>query len=541
MRSPQWRAMRLVSSTVTALLVVAAMSASAFAAEPSPTPVPNPGPSGTPAPGPSYSPPPIPKPPETRPPASAILGSAATDRLLARAEGAAFSSSFEAGDPQPTWTDTPEVGPDGRPKSANITGALPGGIPGSLADKVVEIAASGENTGRRRGQGEPQRRRRQHQVAGVQRARLGAVQARPQPVAVVHYALTSANDAPGRDPRDWTLQGSRGRPDLDHAGHPDRPERSRRGSRPRSTGSPTRSRTRTTGLTSPATAATASSSSPSGNCPAVTTGRPPPSDMRSQVGTGPDQRLRCPRPRAGFTGLKALQYAGRHDRRGGRLLVQQGVRGEHPGRPPTTELSYVVFPEFTAATCGYPSTLRRGRPGVRRRHLPERTRRHDQHGAVLSPRGQGESKTLYADQWNYKQVDRSARSPAARRSSASSSRYDNPVRPGRLPRLARRHPDHRCPRRRRTANGPRGAKPSDYAVTTRGTHSTGGFSRGNNFPATAVPHGFNFWTPMTNAGSTSWLYEYHREQQRDEPAARCRRSRPATSRARGWATGRPSR
>ena len=28
---------------------------------------------------------------------------------------------------------------------------------------------------------------------------------------------------------------------------------------------------------------------------------------------------------------------------------------------------------------------------------------------------------------------------------------------------------------------------SDYALTTRGTNSSGGFSRGNNFPATAVP------------------------------------------------------
>jgi glucose/arabinose dehydrogenase/type 1 glutamine amidotransferase len=29
-----------------------------------------------------------------------------------------------------------------------------------------------------------------------------------KPVAVAHYALTSANDFPGRDPKDWTLQGS---------------------------------------------------------------------------------------------------------------------------------------------------------------------------------------------------------------------------------------------------------------------------------------------------------------------------------------------
>jgi hypothetical protein len=29
-----------------------------------------------------------------------------------------------------------------------------------------------------------------------------------EPTVVSQYALASANDAPGRDPRDWTLQGS---------------------------------------------------------------------------------------------------------------------------------------------------------------------------------------------------------------------------------------------------------------------------------------------------------------------------------------------
>lgn len=56
---------------------------------------------------------------------------------------------------------------------------------------------------------------------------------------------------------------------------------------------------------------------------------------------------------------------------------------------------------------------------------------------------------------------------------------------------------------------------SDYASTVRGTNSSGGFSRGNNFPATAVPHGFNFWTPVTNAGSTSWIYDYARGNNED--------------------------
>src|SRR5690606_26085208 len=42
------------------------------------------------------------------------------------------------------------------------------------------------------------------------------------------------------------------------------------------------------------------------------------------------------------------------------------------------------------------------------------------------------------------------------------------------------------------------------------TNSTGSFSRGNNIPATAMPHGFNFWAPVTNANSLSWIYEYQR-------------------------------
>ena len=52
-------------------------------------------------------------------------------------------------------------------------------------------------------------------------------------------------------------------------------------------------------------------------------------------------------------------------------------------------------------------------------------------------------------------------------------------------------------------------------MTNRGTNSTSSFSRGNNIPATAVPHGFNFWIPVTNASSLSWLYDYHRDNNAD--------------------------
>lgn len=49
---------------------------------------------------------------------------------------------------------------------------------------------------------------------------------------------------------------------------------------------------------------------------------------------------------------------------------------------------------------------------------------------------------------------------------------------------------------------------SDYANILRGTQSNGTFSRGNNIPAVAVPHGFNFWIPKTNA-SSDWAYYYN--------------------------------
>jgi putative alpha-1,2-mannosidase len=54
---------------------------------------------------------------------------------------------------------------------------------------------------------------------------------------------------------------------------------------------------------------------------------------------------------------------------------------------------------------------------------------------------------------------------------------------------------------------------TNYIDTRRGTNSSGDFSRGNNFPATAMPNGFNFYTPMTNSRD-DWLYSY--EENNDE-------------------------
>src|SRR4051812_30963690 len=118
----------------------------------------------------------------------------------AHAASTTFSSSFEAQDPQPTWTNTAE-------QSSGVTGPAHQGLPGNVTDTVVSVRASGENEGG----GEV----KENLVDGSDQTKWlvfdptgwAAVEL-AQPVKVVQYALTSANDAPGRDPRDWKLEGS---------------------------------------------------------------------------------------------------------------------------------------------------------------------------------------------------------------------------------------------------------------------------------------------------------------------------------------------
>ena len=52
----------------------------------------------------------------------------------------------------------------------------------------------------------------------------------------------------------------------------------------------------------------------------------------------------------------------------------------------------------------------------------------------------------------------------------------------------------------------------EYVNTLRGSDSTPEFSHGNTFPAVAVPFGFNFWTPVTEINSETWLYTYRAKQ-----------------------------
>ncbi|MEU7281495.1 GH92 family glycosyl hydrolase [Streptomyces sp. NPDC045431] len=416
--------------------------------------------------------------------------------------GTSFTTSFEAGEPPPTWRDTVDLDAEGRKRSAGVDGAYSAGLPGDVTEKVTELRASGENS-----------------AAGETKENLVDLQPSTkwltftptawvefdldEPVKVVTYALTSANDAAPRDPRDWTLKGSAdGKEwtvldtregeafaqrfetrtyDIDAEGAAPYPHYRLEISRNNGA----------TGITQLADVQFSNGD----------TSAPVPPDMRSHVDRGPGGSPTA-KANAGFTGKRALRYAGTHHP-AGRAYAYNKVFDVDTRVARDTELSYRIFPSMPETDLGYPATnVSVDLAFTDGTHLSE-LGALDSHGGRLSPQGQGAAKRLYVNQWN--QVRASIGTVAAGRTvDRILVAYDAPRGPAKFQgwvddiTLGRAAPVKPLPR------------VSDYASTVRGTNSSSSFSRGNTFPATAVPHGFNFWTPVTNAASKSWLYEYAR-------------------------------
>jgi predicted alpha-1,2-mannosidase len=133
----------------------------------------------------------------------------------------------------------------------------------------------------------------------------------------------------------------------------------------------------------------------------------------------------------------------------------------------------------------------------------------DQYGMPAAAAGRGRSKISYADQWNDVQVGLDA--AAGRTVEQVLITVDPPE--------SAQHNEYRgwvdvlelgpAPAE------PDGSDRCAYVDTRRGTNASGGFSRGNNLPITAWPNGFNFLTPVTDATTHRWPYEYHRANNAD--------------------------
>ncbi|MBF0860063.1 glycoside hydrolase family 92 protein [Gluconobacter sp. LMG 31484] len=201
-------------------------------------------------------------------------------------------------------------------------------------------------------------------------------------------------------------------------------------------------------------------------------------------------------PDSGFTGRDALRF----DVTGRAVsAVIAHPSGAQPLRVGAHGVfSYLIFPVSDPRSLTDPATFTTldivFSDGSRASALGAR----DLSGAALTGRGQGNGRALYPNQWNRVEVPLGAIA-AGRTVSAIEIRSDAP---GGGPYHV--YLDDVAI----TDSGETQARsPVDWVDTRRGTNANGRYSRGNNFPAVAMPHGFNFWTPVTR-GDSNWLYQY---------------------------------
>lgn len=219
-----------------------------------------------------------------------------------------------------------------------------------------------------------------------------------------------------------------------------------------------------------------------------------------QVGNGP-QAPYAAKAKAGYSGLHALHYTGN----GGQARHQ--LFDTDVSIDADTTLSWLVLPEIVdgdTVASTYVSLDLLLDDGSRLTASAAR----DQHGVAVGAQAQGDSKTLYPQQWVRKAVrlgdvaalqGRRVVAVELEVASAEGQPVSGWIDDVRLDVQSRSQPQ----------------RASEWVLTTRGTQSNGTFSRGNNVPATAVPHGFNFWTPVTDAGSISWLYHWNERNNAD--------------------------
>ncbi|WP_329362115.1 GH92 family glycosyl hydrolase [Streptomyces sp. NBC_00669] len=417
----------------------------------------------------------------------------------------AFTTSFESGQPQPTWTSTSETDAKGK---AWVSGVTAGNVPvlaGSIKDKIAKVTASSDNppdeTAGKAADEDPNTKWLTFATTGWLQYELSG------DVTVKKYALTSANDSPDRDPKDFELQGSadgstwttvdtesgqkfanRFSSDIFDVAHPGAYRYYRLN---------VTANSGNTGSTQLADLILSDGSAAPTPVAGMTT------DVGSGPSSGPDVK-----PNVGFTGAKALEYAGTHTASGA-VHAWNKLYDVHIPVARDTQLSYDIFPELTGGDLKYPSTYAsidlHFTDGTYLSQL--RSSAQDVNGVALTPRAQGDSKILYASQWNAvaasvgkvaagKTIDRillGYDDPAGSAAQGAATQFKGWI-------------DDLTIGAAPAANTSRSYV--DHVDTRRGTNSSGSFSRGNNLPLTAVPNGFNFYTPVTDAGSDSWEYSY---------------------------------
>ena len=414
----------------------------------------------------------------------------------AAVEGGAWSTSFEAGQPQPLAS-TVEVDADG-PRQQNVTGGA--AADGSLLGSVTGVTASAEN-----GPGEvaanladsnPDTKWLAFQTTGWARYQLSA------PKKALTYTLTSANDAPERDPRDVTVQGSTDGTtwtDLDRRTGLSFSSRLQRQTFTVTTpGDYTYYRLTITAVNGASLLQLADW----GLFGEIDATEPEVAPMVSTVGAGPTSGYNV-KSRVGWTGVKAMRYGGRHTAAGrgfawNRLFDVEVPVGQR------SQLTYKIIPDMVTGDLTYPSTYTAVDLRFTDGTFLSALGATDSTRTAASPNGQGVGKILYASQWNSVTVDLGT-SAQGKTVDAILLGYDNTAGPTAATTFGGWVDDIEI----NPSPVALDRSSPTYAVDVRrGTNSSGSFSRGNNLPISAVPNGFTFFTPVTNANSQSWQYYY---------------------------------
>ncbi|MFD1173177.1 GH92 family glycosyl hydrolase [Oceanobacillus picturae] len=416
-----------------------------------------------------------------------------------------FSTSFEENDPDLDWENTVETDADGNKMSSGIDGNIPfDGIQGDITERIVNIEVSGEN---------PPSETKNKLIDRDSTSKWLTFEDTAfiefeleEADTVVKYALTSANDYAGRDPQDWELLGSNDGENwtaLDNRSDQsfeDRYERKLYEFENDTAYQYYRLNINQNHGESIIQLAELAISN------GIDKPAPPASDMKTTVTNGPTSAYTS-KTNVGWSGLNTVTYLGSHLEEG-RAYSYNKILDVNIDVTENTELSYYIFPAFTDKDhTNYASTYASVDLAFSDGTYLHDLEAYDQHGIKLDPQAQGDSKTLYANQWNLKKaaIGDVAEGKTIERILIA---YDNPTGPatftGHIDDLQIKEQTEESTF----------TNPSDYVNILRGTQSNGSFSRGNNFPAVAVPHGFNFWAPVTNAGS-NWLYSYNESNNED--------------------------
>ncbi|WP_212974420.1 GH92 family glycosyl hydrolase [Bacillus sp. J14TS2] len=240
-----------------------------------------------------------------------------------------------------------------------------------------------------------------------------------------------------------------------------------------------------------------------GNIPPTSSSTP----MKSQIGDGPTNSY-IAKINVGWTGKKALTYAGTHLKEG-RAYSYNKLLDVDIKVTPETQLSYYIHPEFVdKEQMDYSSTyVSIDLAFTDGTYLSDLSAK-DQHGAELRPEAQGKSNTLFPNQWNYRLSD-IGKVASGKKIKRILVAYDNPNGPGEFKGSIDDISIIGQPEQKNYSS------PIDYVNILRGTNNNREFSRGNNIPAVAVPHGFNFWIPVTDAGDRRWMYKYQQDNNED--------------------------